>query len=72
VKLRNPNYTSAAHALANTKRAAVQAYLAELPAAQEFVSFDDIRASFPAPERAALTNGVLHQILQDLGHQAER
>lgn len=69
MKLRNPNPATPGQAVVAAKKAAVQAFIAAQTG--DTIDFDAIRASFTAPERAALTDGVLSQVCAELGYRVE-
>lgn len=48
---------------------AVQLLLASAPPDRPYLTFDQIRAAAPPNVAAALDDGVLEQILRDLGHE---
>lgn len=57
-----PNYTP-------TQKTALQTFLTA--SGVQFLDFEVLRAMYPAAQRAALTDGVLAQICQDLGLKVE-
>lgn len=69
MRVKNPNFVPPVLAVIAAKKPAVQAFLTAQ--AGENIEFDDIRASFPVAQRAALTDGVIHQICIDLGYKVE-
>jgi hypothetical protein len=66
MKLRNPKFVSPVAAIVANRKAAVQAFL-DANAGDEMIDFAVIRASFPAGQRAELTDGALHEICKALG-----
>lgn len=72
MRIRNPAYVSPAASVIAARRPAVDAFIkARSQEHGEFLTLADIRASFPAAQRAELTDAVLMQMLADLGHRIE-
>lgn len=70
MKIRNDKFTSPIAALIASRKPAVRAFLDANPTL-ETIDFDDIRASFPPAQRAAMTDGMIHAICIDLGIKVE-
>lgn len=65
-RVRNPNFVPPSKGKVDGAKAAVTAFLAGRGQAIEFVTFDDIKAAVPA--LAGEPDGVIYQVLADLGH----
>lgn len=66
-KLKNPNYVSPVAAIVANRKAGIGTYLANNAALAE-ISFDKIRADFPALTAAGeLTDGNIAEICKSLG-----
>lgn len=66
MKILNPKFVNPDDAVLQSKKAAINVFLNSLPANQESVSADDIRAAFPA-DAAILTDGMIDGIITSLG-----
>ena len=69
MKLKNPNYQSAAQLFVAANKAAILAYINSFPADVKFKSYDEIRADFPA--RNDLTDTMLNAVFSELGFNVE-
>lgn len=66
MKIKNPNYADPVKVYVAAKKAAINTYLAGLPANKTHITPDEIRAAFPA-EAAKLTDGTIAEIAAALG-----
>ena len=66
MKIKNVNFVSVAEVFIADHKAGIQSYLTSQPAELEFITFDKIRADFPALADQ-LTDGMLSAIFQELG-----
>lgn len=64
--IKNPNFADPVAAYVESRKTAIQNFLAAQPADKRFITADEIRASFPA-EAAKLTDGTIAEICRVLG-----
>lgn len=70
MKIKNPNYIDKVESYVAAKKAAIQTWLAGLPADKRHITPDEIRAQFPA-EAAKLTDGTIAEICKVIGLTVE-
>lgn len=69
MRARNAAWVDPAPKYTAQQKTALQAFVAAN--GNPYVDFAAIRAAFPVGERAALTDGVIHQMCVDLGVKVE-
>ena len=73
MKVRNPNFVPpvSRQPLTAGNKTALRAFITNAANTTEFLTFDDLRQVLPAPKRAQVKDGHLHQFLLDEGHEVE-